>query len=394
MVKGASIMDFSYENQGTNTYLVYEIKKEDELDTLIFGMLTNNKIPGLARTMFVQTNTEKYMKYDITEKISVKRFLNGTVSKKKLVKVFEAIVNDLLIAEEYMIDANSVVLNLDYIFIDISRFEIELICLPIQKKGSEVNDLNSFFKNIMFDTQFNQSENCEYIVKIINFLNSSLEISLNAFRTLLDEIKSNACDMNKNISNINEAKSQHIQNTMDKLTLQSSLDVTPALKSVTIQSGESSVNCAKRVGKRSKNTLFTASGKMKPARLLNQKAEEVIPKAVLDETVVLEKDNMGLDEVIPYLIRTKNHEKIMLNKPLFRIGKDQTYADHCITDNRAISRRHANMVIRRGAYYIIDTNSTNHTYVNGKITQSNEEVAITHGDIIRLADEDFEFRLY
>ena len=34
-------MDFSYENQGANTYLVYEIKEGDSIDTLSLGMLTN-----------------------------------------------------------------------------------------------------------------------------------------------------------------------------------------------------------------------------------------------------------------------------------------------------------------------------------------------------------------
>ena len=38
-------MDFSYENQGANTYLVYEIKEGDSIDTLSLGMLTNNSIP-------------------------------------------------------------------------------------------------------------------------------------------------------------------------------------------------------------------------------------------------------------------------------------------------------------------------------------------------------------
>lgn len=38
-------MKFSYENQGINTYLVYEIDKSDEIDSMSLGMLTNNKNP-------------------------------------------------------------------------------------------------------------------------------------------------------------------------------------------------------------------------------------------------------------------------------------------------------------------------------------------------------------
>ena len=43
---------------------------------------------------------------------------------------------------------------------------------------------------------------------------------------------------------------------------------------------------------------------------------------------------------------------------------------------------------------LVDTNSTNHTYVNGGMIQSNVETKLSHGTKIRLANEDFEFRLY
>ena len=34
---------FSFENQGTNTYLVYTVSAEDSVDSMSLGMLTNNK---------------------------------------------------------------------------------------------------------------------------------------------------------------------------------------------------------------------------------------------------------------------------------------------------------------------------------------------------------------
>lgn len=66
-------MSFSYENQGTYTYLVYSVE-ENEIDTVCQGMLTNNKIPGFANTLFTQKDDEMYFKYNITSKVSVKQF--------------------------------------------------------------------------------------------------------------------------------------------------------------------------------------------------------------------------------------------------------------------------------------------------------------------------------
>ena len=83
-----------------------------------------------------------------------------------------------------------------------------------------------------------------------------------------------------------------------------------------------------------------------------------------------------------------------MNKPIFRIGKEKSYVDYFVGDNTAVSRSHANIITREGKYYIVDTNSTNHTYVNGEMIQSNVETPLTHGTKIRLANEEFEFKMY
>jgi pSer/pThr/pTyr-binding forkhead associated (FHA) protein len=97
--------------------------------------------------------------------------------------------------------------------------------------------------------------------------------------------------------------------------------------------------------------------------------------------------------IIGILIRVKTSERIPLNKPVFRIGKERSYVDYFVGDNTAVSRSHADIITRDGQFFIVDTNSTNHTYVNGKMIQSNNETLLSNGDKIRLANEDFEFRL-
>ena len=42
---------------------------------------------------------------------------------------------------------------------------------------------------------------------------------------------------------------------------------------------------------------------------------------------------------------------------------------------------------------MVDNNSTNHTFLNGKMLESNVETALEDGSRIRLGNEDFEFKL-
>jgi len=121
-----------------------------------------------------------------------------------------------------------------------------------------------------------------------------------------------------------------------------------------------------------------------------------------NETTVLSPGMMGGETTVlhagparpdPALTRVKTGERISINKPVFRIGKEKSYVDYFIGDNTAISRSHANIHTDNGEYFVEDTNSTNHTYLNGKLINSNEKVKLTNGDKVRLANEDFTFSI-
>ena len=93
----------------------------------------------------------------------------------------------------------------------------------------------------------------------------------------------------------------------------------------------------------------------------------------------------------PYLIRCKNDEKIMVNKPTFRIGKEKKYCDYFVVNNNAVSRSHADIITKGKRYYIIDLNSTNKTYVDGRAIAIEKEIEIFNETKLRLANEDFVF---
>ncbi len=93
-----------------------------------------------------------------------------------------------------------------------------------------------------------------------------------------------------------------------------------------------------------------------------------------------------------YLLRLGNSTRIDINKSLFRIGKGREQVDYLVT-NHVVSRLHAYIIWRNGAYFINDNNSTNGTFVNGRQIKRNQDYQIYNGDIIMLANEGFEFHI-
>lgn len=558
-------MNFKFETQGTNTYIVYEIDKSEMMDSMTLGMITNNKIPGLAQAFFFQQDNTKYVKYNISSKVSAEQFLMGTVNKKRLIGVFKGIVNAMISAEEYMIDASSLCLDLDYIYTDVTTCETVVLCLPISDAEKPLVDLKAFFKNIVFSVQFDQTENGDYIAKLINYLNSASSFSLYDFKEVLDVIEYGQKQVSASEQTPQQSVSQvqtqvvqqasvsqmqpqaSIQQPTPQVQPQSVVQQTPqqqtsiprptAVPQTPIQQEKSDFGqnqasnaafaipgqspdrvpgqvvqeknepiaqseekeiswfylmqhynkenaalykaqkeakkATKATGNPSKadkkkdkkekknkkdkgstpsaapNADFAIPGQTpqsmsqltggyiapveRPVSVPQSTPQSVVPQSAptpqappvqptsqmyqmpqmqvqsqtninFGETTVLSSAGIGETTVLgatsivmentPHLIRTKNNERIMVDKPVFRIGKEKSFVDYFIGDNTAISRSHANIITREGEYFVQDTNSTNHTYVDGQMIQSNVEVKITHGTKIKLANEDFEFKIY
>lgn len=640
-------MEFTYETQGANSFLVYAIGEKEEIDTLTLGMITNNKISGFLPAMFTQVNDTQYVKYNISSKISADQVFAGTVMKKQLLGIFLGISEAMLAAEDYMIPLNSLVLDLKHIYVDVSTYKAKLVCIPSTELIKQ-DSLNVFLKNIMFNTRFDGSENTDYVARIISKLNASSSMSMNEFKDMIallknelsmdeqmgmlsqelgaweyekvfrdkidsDNSKENLIANEGNVQKIQDMSNgqgipnglngqmqgmqnvqgmqgvqnvqgmqggqngqmqgmqygQGIQNrqnrqmqgmqyglngsmqnmqgtlnnkkikkekkkkTKDGVTnAQSQMPNTNTMMNIPGQNGTiNSVNSNTNSNKNSNTNGSTnaaasqASGEEKislghllmhfnsenMAKYKEQKAENKKQKKVqtmngnnmvylnnsgnasnmggmnnanymgnmnvagnmqsqnvqsqtiqsqnmqsqtmqsqniqsqtmqsqnmqsqnmqsqniqnmgqqmsnvgqnitsmagnmqnsnFGETIVLNSGTIGetvvLDSllqnnsIMPYLVRKKTGERVNITKPIFHIGKERSYADYFIADNSAISRSHANILLKNNKCFVMDTNSTNHTYVDGTMIPCNVEVELCANNILKLADEEFEVHL-
>lgn len=535
-------MNFFYENLGTNTFLVYEVKENDEIDSMSLGMLTNNTIPGFATVAFTQMDETKYIKYNVSSKVSVAQLFSGPVNKKRLLGVFSGIVNAMLTAEDYMLDPQTVILDMDYIYADVSTCETVLLCLPICQEAKPPVDLGMFFKNIIFTTQFDQTENCVHVAQILNYLNSAPALVLEDFKAVLDNLAATGVPQTAPqpvarpavqpvaqpvaqpaVQPVAQPAVQPVVRPVVQPAIQyaerpaAQPAVQPAAQSVHAQqpgfaipgvqpaavqtptAPQSAADAqaaevqkpmsafyllqhynkenaalykeqkermkqAKQKDKAKKEkapkgnqsafnvpgqapaTSFAVPGQApaapfavpgQPGAMHNQQfatqkqpavqppmpQQPVIQRSAVQpqvpvqptvapqpaaasisfgETVVLGGEMRGTTVLCaepeaadpkPYLIRLKTNEKVLLNKPTFKLGKEQNYVDYAILGNSAISRSHATIYINNGVFMIEDTNSTNHTYVDGRMIPSNTRTPMPVGCRLRLADEEFEFKM-
>lgn len=531
--------NLTIENQGGVSQLVYKIGEDDVIDTMSLGMLRNNNIEGISKIVYTQKDEEKYFKYQIAGKVTLTDYFSGTINKKRLLNVFASILSAVISAEEYMIDFNCLLFDKDRIYVDVTTGKAEMICLPIVDKEREEANLSLFFKNIIFSSQFDYTENSNHVAIIMNYLNSSPSLKAEDFLGVINKLMNNI-DPTGGMGQSNHPQAsaqlvqpqvpvQHVQPQVPKQRVQqqtpaqqvqpqapvqqvqpqvqSQPKVTsaqqqkvnnsastqmnipgaaPQKESVNSSSdtgekmsafyllqhfnkenlekfkkqgsakkgevtskkekkgkrtggnatafavpGQQSTNTSFAVpGQKSTNASFAVPGQATVANNnVSVNASQVTPQQQnqpqqqsaqpnpsftpesygqtsgnFGETVVLNQ-SMGFGETTvlsadalapksPFLIRQKNNEKINIDKAVFKIGKEKSYVDYFIGDNTAISRSHASIITKGENYYVVDSNSTNHTYVNGTMIQGDVETVIEHGTKIRLANEEFTFFLY
>jgi len=85
--------------------------------------------------------------------------------------------------------------------------------------------------------------------------------------------------------------------------------------------------------------------------------------------------------------------ELVVNKDEFVIGKNAAAVDGAISFNKMISRIHCKVNRQAGQYMITDLKSANGTFVNSIRLMPNQPHPIKNGDIVRLANSDFQISI-
>jgi hypothetical protein len=441
---------------------VYRVEQGETVDTVSLGMLTNNKIAGLAPLYYTQSDSDIFLKYSVTSKIAVRDFFAGEVNRRRLSGVISGIASSADAAEEYMLDSSLFVLESEYIFVDVTTLQTSLICLPVAGRIADAPCLRGFFKELMMNARYDMRESCDYVAGIISCLNEDGPFTLSGLRNVaghFERLKEDAAEGAAPEPAVPApAEPEPAESGVDRVEGESGSvrdDGAVAVAEISLpyllthysrenkslykrgrnRGGDgkrAAATAARPADARARDGGFAVPGEAAPpisgappmtvapakrnARAARrtrvsppppqtpEKPAERAARADFGETTVLGDPGAGEttslggaapaggDGARPHLIRIKGNERIELDRQVFRMGKEPGYVDYCIEDSGAVSRSHANIVTRGGKCVLLDTNSTNHTYIDGEMIPPGQERPLSHGARIRLASEEFEFR--
>lgn len=272
--------------------------------------------------------------YTCPANINLTDRLKKAVSKYDFFFMIEQIV--IMVQDVYNngLNVNSVRFNMDDVYINEMTKEMYFIYFPIVG-GQESADIVGFIENIIYTMTPVINEDMNYISRFMYYVRSFHGFNGNAIEKYISREERAVVNVLKN-------------------------------KAVTMQ----------------------------------QQIMQQVMQGSMDGTTVLSDDGISVQQIqqmqpVNYhfasLTRQVTGEKIELGKPSFVLGKNPEKSDYAVADNTNISRVHAVITTRNGRYYVMDQNSTNGTFINGRIIKAGQETEILPGDCLMLANEEFIF---
>lgn len=276
--------------------------------------------------------------YTCPANINLTDRLKKAVSKYDFFFMIEQIV--IMVEDVYNngLNVNSVRFNMDDVYINEMTKEMYFIYFPIVG-GQESADIVGFIENIIYTMTPVINEDTNYISRFMYYVRSFHGFNGNAIEKYISREERAVVNVLKN-------------------------------KAVTMQ------------------------------QTMQQQIMQQVMQGSMDGTTVLSDDSISIQQMqqmqpVNYhfasLTRQVTGEKIELGKPSFVLGKNPEKSDYAVAGNTNISRIHAVITTRNGRYYVMDQNSTNGTFINGRIIKAGQETEILPGDCLMLANEEFIF---
>ncbi len=380
-------------------YLVLETDSSAAIDTAALGMLENNSIHGLLPFTVSQFDRRLTARFETGSYITVSELLKSTVSMDEIITVADTVMNVFEDAESWLISPESVITDFDLMFYDEENRKLHMCIMPFVSEYSGTGTPEEFLRKFIREVKFDSSENCEYIGKMLGYLNSCSQFSISEFRKITGGYspeKSCTAEIPQPAEKICEEKETERSERISSAVSE------PPVRRNYMMPADGLADCEDEYSEPENRQGFLSRlfGKPKKDSDRNEfsfpesgnygcdsNGEIIFPEAYGNETVVLKRSR----ESSPYLLRVCSNEKIELTRNRFRIGTEKKSVDYCIDDNCAVSRVHAEILKKHNAFYITDRNSTNHTYVDNQIVKKGREIKIQNSSRIKLADEEFVF---
>ena len=379
-------MKLSVAKSGNPRYFTAKLGWKEQFDPKEIELLAAGAVPMLIPPMAVQGKHNNVMEFDVTPYSTLAFYLTCVLSREQFVELLEQFVRLFRRMQEVYLNYKNLALEFDQIFVSLQDRSIHLVYLPLRDSKRQAS-IPDFFRRLAKAVNHSTYEQVAFLNELNAFLDRPAPFTLNDLQLLLQG---------------KSAAAAPVYSPPVPPPVQPG-SVTPVVApAVSPVPGPVPVSVSPVVPP----PVSPAEPARDGERPKTYQPPLIVPVAQEEGTVILQDNGgtviLGAEEppapVAPpppraILTRVKTGEQAEAKGPLFRMGKESGQVHYCITDNNAVSRCHAELLLQEGSWWVRDLNSTNKTYLNGCALTPGEATKLTDGAALRLANEEFTVRI-
>lgn len=386
--------------------IINKLAYPESVNERVYSAVSSGIYEGFMPVNMKQKRNETSLECIIQGYITLNEYFGGTVTKRMFLNFVYEIIRYIKICEKNLLNANNLDLQSDRIFIDPYSKSVKCIYWPIVN-NQRANPVDIFLKQLPYDIFFNPNEDCDYIKIYENFFDGIKPFSIKNFERMILELQgkkmNNICSApsgplfstSKDDENEEKKKEQGIKNKNIEYDPFAKMDFVVQLHNDEKKTSFIRCFCESCGTEVVKGSNFCPNCGTRIQSVENDDVSSL-------DTIIVSEESAGTtllgykEEVetnFPTIVRKKTGERFTVNKLSYRIGKKRELCDLYVSDNKYISRNHADILTIGDRYYIIDRGSTNKTYINDKVIPAEQKIEIFSGTRIRLGNEDFVFSI-
>lgn len=178
-----------FKNISGRSLMVYTFFDKEEVIHYQLQMLANNSIPGVLKADTIGLDGEIRLQYEITSLVPVKKLLERRkMSRNDVLTLINQIVSMLESLEQYLLDADLIVFDSTYIYVDPQDMKLGFVYLPLINMEWNPDSLKSFLINLIInDIRFADEPSDDFLQRLIELLKNE-DFKLSSLKTYIKDM--------------------------------------------------------------------------------------------------------------------------------------------------------------------------------------------------------------
>ena len=170
------LFNFEYESSSSGSYLVATAPSNTNLVNYQIEMISQNLPSGMLPVTYRRKDNDEKLYYNITSKLVLASFLKRKkITIDDFIKIVNSITTTLMNCSNYFLSEKSFYIDKNYIYINPSNLEIQLVYLPVETQTNVCLDLKDFIIDLIVNSaDFEEDKEGNYIQKILTFVKQDL----------------------------------------------------------------------------------------------------------------------------------------------------------------------------------------------------------------------------